>query len=803
MKNLFTFIIFLFLGIQPVISQNTGQIKGTVYNAKNNDPIPFASIAVWNTDIGSISDLDGNFLFTGLDPGYIKLKVSAVGFETYISEDILITNAKTAYIDIPLKEKVEEIEEVTVSPSPFRRKEEAPVSMRTISISEIEKLPGANRDISKVIQSFPGVASTPSFRNDVIVRGGGPNENSFYLDGVEIPTLNHFSTQGASGGPVGIINVDFLREVEYYSGAFPANRGNALSSVLEFKQINGNQDKMQYKATVGASDLAFSMNGPLSKNTTMVFSARRSYLQFLFSLIGLPFLPTYNDAQFKTKTTIDEKNEITLIGIGAIDQFELNKDADETPEQRYILNYLPVNEQWSYTVGGVYKHYRDKGFDTYVLSRNHLNNTSYKYQNNIEVDSLKTFDYSSVESENKFRYEKNTSLDNGLKINAGLRLEHGRYTNSTFKKVFLTGSTSVIDYNSELNVFMYGLFGQATKKILNNQLTLSLGIRADANTYSSAMNNLLNQVSPRLSASYSITSTWFLNFNAGRYFQQPSYTTLGYRDKSGTLVNKENGLTYISCDHLVGGIEFLPTEQSKLTAEGFYKWYRDYPFSLNDSVSIASKGGDFGVFGDEEVISIARGRSYGLELLYRNQVTGKMDILVSYTLVRSEFRDYGPDLNPTGSYTPTAWDNRHLLNVIATRQFKNNWEFGVKWRFVGGTPYTPYDLDKSTLVEAWNTKGQPYLDYSRYNEKRFDPFHQLDLRVDKGFFFNTWSLMVYLDIQNVYNFKGDAQNYYINEDENGNVQYIEGSNPPRYDLREIKNEGQGNILPTIGIMVEF
>ena len=164
-----------------------------------------------------------------------------------------------------LEETEINIGEVVVKASPFAKKIETPISVRIIGIDEIEKNPGGNRDISKVIQSYPGVASTPAFRNDVIVRGGGPNENRFYIDNVEIPYLNHFSTQGASGGPVGIINVDFVQSVDFLSGAFPASKGNALSSILNFTFIDGNKDKMKYRATVGASDLGLTLNGPAGK----------------------------------------------------------------------------------------------------------------------------------------------------------------------------------------------------------------------------------------------------------------------------------------------------------------------------------------------------------------------------------------------------------------------------------------------------------------------------------------------------------------------------------------------------------
>ncbi len=803
-KSYFTVLLF-FISVISLNAQGKGQIEGRIYNAENNEPVPFASVAIWQTSIGSISDLDGRFLFTGLEPGFVELRVSAVGYKTYVSDEIMVTNAKKVFIDIPLEEKTEEIEAVEVTASSFRRSEESPVSLRRIGISEIERNPGSNRDISKVIQSYPGVASTPAFRNDVIVRGGGPNENAFYLDGVEIPNLNHFATQGASGGPVGIINVDFIRGINYYSGAFPANKNDALSSVIDFRQVDGNPEELRFRGTVGASDMGLTLNGPLTDNTTFIASARRSYLQFLFSAIGLPFLPTYNDFQFKTKTRIDDKNELTFIGLGAIDQFELNKEANETPGQRYILNYIPVNEQWNYTIGAVYKHYRDKGYDTYVISQNYLDNRSYKYQNNKEVDSLKILDYNSGELENKFRYEKITRLG-GFKLNAGISLEYARYTNETFRKNFINSTVVTENYASSLDIFKYGFFGQTSRKILDDRLTVSLGLRADANNYSSKMNNPLDQLSPRLSLSYLLIKNLYLNVNTGRYYQLPPYTTLGYRDNNNVLVNKQNGLKYISADHFVAGLEYLPNQNSRISLEGFYKLYDQYPLSLKDSVSIASKGGDFGIFGDEAVKSFAEGRSYGLELLYRNKMIKKLNIILSYTLVRSEFKDIDQNLQPTNTYTPTAWDNIHLLNITVTKSFKGNWEAGIKWRFVGGQPYTPYDLQNSALVNVWNTTGRPYPDYSRFNEKRLDPFHQLDVRVDKQFYFSNWSIMLYLDIQNIYNFKSDVQDEYINENENGETVIDNPKAPPqeqRYELTKIPGEGSGTILPTVGIIVEF
>ena len=464
--------LLVLISIQVYAQQiDGGVIEGRVYNVANNEAVPFANLIIWGTNIGSVSDLDGFFKFTGVKPGYVRILASSVGFEQNISTEFQVTNAKLSSIEIPLEETTERIDEIVVKASPFRKNVESPVSLRRIGIEQIEKNPGGNRDISKVIQSFPGVASTPAFRNDVIVRGGGPSENRFYLDGVEIPNLNHFATQGASGGPVGIINVDFIREVNFYSGAFPSSTGNAMSSILDMRQVDGNKEKLKFRGSIGASDLALTLDGPISENTTFIASARRSYLQFLFSALELPFLPTYNDFQFKSRTKINDKNEISFIGLGAIDQSELNLDANETPDQKYILSFLPVSNQWNYTVGVVYKHYRENGYDTWVLSRNYLNNVSYKYKDNNE-ELGKTYDYSSAEIENKFRYERTTNTKNKFKINYGVSFEYAKYLNSTYNQIYVNDALQELNYNTYLDMFHYGAFGQVSKSFLSKSLQL-------------------------------------------------------------------------------------------------------------------------------------------------------------------------------------------------------------------------------------------------------------------------------------------------------------------------------------------
>lgn len=793
-KNLLALFLITLYTFTAYAQDRTGTIKGRVYNVKTNEGVAFATVQIWGTSTGIVTDENGSFTLTGIKPGFVELRVSSVGFKPYISAAMMVTPSNHMNLEIPLEESDISLGEVVIKASPFIKRIESPVSVRVIGIDEIERNPGGNRDISRVLQSFPGVASTPAFRNDVIVRGGGPNENRFFLDNVEIPYLNHFSTQGASGGPTGIINVDFVQSVDFLSGAFPASEGNALSSILNFTLIDGDRDQMKYRATVGASDLGLTLDGPAGKNGSLIMSVRRSYLQFLFSALELPFLPAYTDFQLKYKVKLDPKNEITIIGLGAKDDFELNLKANETDYQKYILDYIPVQEQYSYVVGIVYKHYRENGFDTWVLSRNYLNNTQYKDRDNIPNDTSRILDYLSGEGEIKARYERSI-IKKGFRLGYGASGEYAHYRNSTFRRVFFNGIGSAIDYAANLKMLKYGLYGQISQSFAEDKLKLSFGIRTDANSWASSMGNPLKQLSPRISASYSLGPRLNLNASTGRYYQLPPYTALGYSNTAGMFINKENNLKYIASDHFVAGIELLPIENIQVTVEGFLKNYINYPFSVNDSVPLSSKSIDYGIFGDEELTSDAKGRAYGFEILTRFKEFKRTNLVFSYTWVRSEFK--GSDAR----WIPSSWDNKHLLNLTATTRFNRNWDLGFKWRFVGGAPYTPYDVERSSYKAAWDLRGRGYLDYSRYNSQRLNAFHQLDIRLDKQYFFNKWSLMLYADVQNAYNHKADQPALLVRVTD-GNAPQDDPSDPSKYNLKFIDGD-VATVLPTIGVIIEF
>ncbi|MBT6030758.1 MAG: TonB-dependent receptor, partial [Crocinitomicaceae bacterium] len=695
------------------------------------------------------------------------------------------------------------LDSVVITTNPFYKKQESPVSLRTLQASEIARFPGGNRDISKVIQALPGAAASVSFRNDVIIRGGAPNENRFYLDGIEVPNINHFATQGSSGGPVGLLNVNFIDKVDFYSGAFPANRGNAMSSVFEFVQKDGNLEKLETQFALGSSDVGLTFDGPVGEKTSFIFSARRSYLQFLFAALKLPFLPTYNDAQFNVKHKFNNKNELTVIGLGAVDEFELNEAANDgvtdssTLEfNNYTLGNIPVNTQWNYTIGANYRHFKEKSYQTVVLSRNHLNNKAVKYQNNDDTstDNL-ILDYSSQEIENKFRFE-NTVRINGWKLNMGVSFQNIEYSNRTYNKVFNSQGAQEIDFSSKLLFNRYGLFFQSSKRFFDKRLSLSAGLRTDFTEYSSTMSNPFNQLSPRFSLSYMITDQFGFNGNVGLYYQLPSYTVLGFRDISGQLVNKNNGISYIESGHAVAGLEYSTSKNAQITVEGFFKNYSNYPFLLTDSISLANLGADFGVIGNEPANNSSEGRSYGVELLIQQKLFKGLYGILAYTFVTSEFKD------KNDSYLPSAWDSKHIVSVTGGKKFKRNWDVGFRWLFSGGSPYTPYDIEQSSNISAWSVRGVGLLDYNQLNARRLGNFHQLDIRVDKRWFFSKWSLNLYLDIQNFYNFQAEQIPILNMQSGADGALLTDPNDPSRYQPYLIENSS-GNVLPSIGIIVEL
>ena len=792
MKRLLTLLLFFNTMLLLLQAQPMKQIKGTVIDKNSRQPMEFINVMIIGLNKRSVTNAEGRFTIEQVPPGIYRLQASAIGYKSVTTSEYILST-KNLNIPIEMEENLTELEGVTITASPFRRDVESPGSLRIIGIQEIEKSPGANRDISRIVQSFPGVAFSPiGFRNDLIVRGGAPSENRFYLDGVEIPNINHFSTQGASGGPVGILNADLIREVNFYTGAFPAEKGNALSSVLDFKLRDGDMERNSLKATLGASEVSLASNGHIGKKTSYLVSVRQSYLQILFDMLDLPFLPTFTDAQFKLKTRFNEQNELTVLGLGGIDNMRLNTKAD-SEDNEYILSYLPKIKQETFTVGAVYRHYAGAHVQSAVVSHSYLNNRNTKYRRNDEShpDNL-MLRLRSTEQETKLRLENSTTFRN-WKINLGSNLDYSHYTNTTFQRVY-TNQPQTFDYHTYLGILRWGLFGTINYTSMDDRFTASLGLRADASDYSSTMKNLSDQLSPRLSLSYQLADHWFASGNAGLYYQLPAYTALGFKNNNGTFANKYN-LRYMKVSEGSLGISWRKGDPFAASVEGFYKDYDKIPLSVADGIPLNCKGNDYGVVGNELLTSTAQGRSYGAEILVKWLIAKKLNLASSFTLFKSEYRN-----DKESEYIASAWDNRYIFNLRGTYNLPHQWSFGMKVSCIGGAPYTPYDETKSSLVSAWDAQGKAYYDYSKYNKERLPAFAQVDVRVDKTFYLKHCMLGFYLDLQNITASKLKQQDVLMST---GIIENPEApADSQHYKMKRLK-QSSGTLLPTLGITFEY
>ena len=792
MKRLLSLLLFCNITISFLLAQPVHQVKGTVIDKSSRQPLEFINVMIVGLNKGGVTNAEGKFSIGQVPPGIYRLQASAIGYQTVTTPEYILST-RDLHIQIEMEENQTELEGVTVTASPFRRDIESPVSLRIIGLQEIEKSPGANRDISRIVQSYPGVAFSPiGYRNDLIVRGGSPSENRFYLDGVEIPNINHFSTQGASGGPVGILNADLIREVNFYTGAFPTDKGNALSSVLDFKLRDGDMERNSLKATLGASEVSLASNGHLGKKTSYLVSVRQSYLQFLFDMLGLPFLPTFTDAQFKLKTRFDARNELTVLGLGGIDKMKLNTKADDE-DNEYILSYLPKIQQETFTLGAVYRHYAGAHVQSVVASHSYLNNRNTKYQQNDESDPEHLMlRLRSTEQNTQLRLENSSSFRN-WKVTVGTSLDYSQYSNTTFQKIY-TDRAQTFDYHTYLGIMRWGLFGTVNYTSIDERFTASLGLRADANNYSAAMKDLSDQLSPRLSLSYQLTEHWSLSGNAGLYYQLPPYTALGFKNNNGLYANKY-ALRYMQVSQGSVGLNWRKGDTFEVSVEGFYKDYDKIPLSVADGIPLTCKGNDYGVIGNELLTSTAQGRSYGAELLLKWLIAKKLNLASSFTLFKSEYRT-----DKESEYIASAWDNRFIFNLRGTYNLPRHWSVGMKVSCIGGAPYTPYDADKSSLVTAWNAQGKPYYDYTRYNEERLPAFTQVDIRIDKTFYLKRCMLGFYIDLQNIAGSKLKQADVLMS------TGVIKNPDAPiaeqRYVMKSLKQES-GTLLPTLGITFEY
>lgn len=752
----FVFIII----INVTYGQSTGTITGQAIDKISKEPLPGVNIIIVDSPVGAASDENGNFIIENVLIGTYRLKASYVGYNTLIQPDIVVNTSRPLNVLFELTEAVIEIEGVTVTAAYFDEVPTEVNSIKSFSYEEIRRSPGGFEDVVRALSVLPGVAQVEAGRNDLIVRGGAPSENLFLVDGLVIPNINHFGTQGATGGPISFINLDFVRKTTFSTGGFSAAYGDKLSSVLSIDLREGRTDRLGGKAVISASQFGFNLEGPISESANFLFSVRRSYLDFIFNAAGFNFVPEYYDAIAKATIKFDSYNQLSFMTVAAFDKVNFNNNNEE---DIYKNAGILGNNQNQYVAGVSYKHIFEKGFYTLSLSRNYVD---YEYE---QKDTLlePIFLNNSVEAENQLKFDMVYKLSKESELNIGASAKYINFDAKVlFPENFVTtfGDTLPVNYiNTTENYSKFGLFTQYSD-LFFNRLRINIGLRAD---YFNGIDEPL-YISPRLSLKYMLTDLTNISFSTGLYHQFPSYIWLvGYE------TNKN--LNAIKVVQYILGLEHQLRSDIRLKLEGFYKDYLDYAASdLRHYLVLANTGAGFGgasqnfeSFGFEPLVSKGTGFSRGIELsLQKKSSNIPHYALLSFTYSETEFTPID-NTKRNGSF-----DQRIIVTATGGYIFNKKWEAAVKFSYSTGRPFTPYNDDGTQNVDD-------------YLAQRFDPFHSLDLRFDRRWDFDGWSLITYLDIQNIYN--------------NKNATTI------RWDSykQEAVTESSIGILPTIGVNLEF
>lgn len=804
-----TILISLFF--LSVSAQNTGNIIGNVRDLNTNEKLEGVKISVDSKGISTQSDSLGNYQLN-LPVGEYTLVASLLGYEEQVYFQAKVRSGNDTNLNFYLlTTREEKLDEVVISNN--RQSARAadmitPMSVQKMTLEEIRSNPGGTFDVSRVVQSLPGVGISNGLgsRNDIIIRGGSPNENVYYLDGVEIPVLNHFQTQGSSGGAQGILNLSFIDELKLSTSAFDAKYHDALSSTFVIRQRDGNPHRITGNVRISLTESVLTLEGPLSKNTTFLASGRRSYTGMLFKIIDLPIRPEYSDFQYKLTHQINHKTTLTALGIGAIDNFNFSEPKKATPENQYILRSNPYINQWTYTTGFTLNREIQNGFMNFVLSRNMFHTKIDKFEDEQKIEEKRSMLVKSDEIENKFRFDISQFV-NGWRITAGTSAEYVGYTGEVFNQIRnaiydqhgeLINPAQTVAFESKLNFWKYGFFAQVAKRFFDEQLLVSTGFRNDMNSFTDNGSDFGKRLSPRLSLSYNVATRWKINASTGVYYKAPIYTALGFKDVENNFINKD--MDYTQSTHFVLGTEFIPENSLRFTLEGFYKKYDDYPVSEYTGISMANQGTQFGSVGSERILTQGKGETYGIELFAQKKRTNNLFYTLSYSYVISKFSGIDKKM------IVSSWDNRHLFSGMAGYSLAKNWEIGAKFRYAGGNPYTAFDMVASQ--QNYLLLGQGILDMDALNELRLDNYSQLDLRVDKTYHFKNSNWNFYLDMQNVLMHRNESNPYYTFKRNEDNTEFITTDNQP------IKQDGSngipvilknktGRLIPNLGVIIEF
>lgn len=728
MRVYFIFCLLL-ITITTTAQSTTSTIRGVVTDSQSLFPLPGVSVVVVGSDPinGAITDIDGQFILKNVKVGRNDLQFSYIGYETRFASNLLVMSGKDLEVNMGLTESIlnlEAAEIVAEDKSNQPKNDMSTVSARSFSVEEAMRYSGSLQDPSRMAQNYAGVSNASDDRNDIIIRGNSPSGVLWRMEGVDIPSPNHFSTLGTTGGPVSMLNINNLSNSDFLTSAFPADYGNALAGVFDLRLRSGNKQNHEFLGQIGFNGFELGAEGPFKKgkNASFLFNYRYSTLA-VFNAMGLEFgtgsaVPQYQDLTFKLDFPTKKAGRFGVFGVGGTSFIEfLAEDATENN----LYSASRENSQFGSTTGwtGVTHQYffNEKTRSNFVVAASTSGITGH-------IDSLSTVDDSPTRifgvNNRQDKYTAIFSLNSKLNAKHTVRAGAQADINGFSLNDSVLFAPSVYFTQSDFDGYATLLQGNGSWQYRpDDKSTLTVGMHAQ--------HFLLNNstaIEPRVGYRYQANQRHAFTIGGGMHSQLqpiPVYFTRERLSETTSVLNNDK-LNFNKALHAVVGYNLQVTEYFKVKSEVYYQYLYNIAVDRDSSAfSMLNVGADFNMPNNGDLVNKGKGENLGFELTLERSFNRGFYLLGTMSLFESNYT--GSD----GIERSTAFNGRYVYNLLGGKEFviKENktLSFDTKVTVAGGRWYSPIDYEASV------SSNQEVRPEATAFANQYDPYFRWDFKI--------------------------------------------------------------------------
>lgn len=714
-------------------SKSPINLRGEVLEAGTRKPLAGVEVRVLDPESGeelrqNFTDSQARFAFRGLQPGSYRLVFEADAYESYSSVEQVKEGEITEGTFYLRKEYYDEYSVKTTV-----RREQREVSRKRIELQELRRVPGTGGDVVRVVQNMPGVARPSYVSGQLVVRGAAPEDTKVFLQGDTIPLVFHFL-----GGPA-VVSSEMLDAVDFYPGNFSAYYGRATGGVVALRTRSPREDRFHGFAEVDLIDATAQFEGPISEDVSFALSARRSYIDAVLPVLAPDELtdqvtvsPRYYDYQGWLTWRASDEHKVELFLYGSDDEIATVFDDEDDPRGNTNVQIDGASFGQLFHRGQIRWEWRPAGepIETDFSASFGLNSVGFDVADNLFLN----IDYYQTQIRQDIRIKAAEQLQ--LRMGADLQLGTAAYELQLPRTDDDRGGDFDGDGNGSINLSPSGVVADEAVPIMQpafyaeaeykpiEELKIIPGMRLDYDGQIAQAS-----FSPRLTSRYKVLDNLVAKGGVGLFTQPP------LPNESGTVFGTPD-LDFEKAMHYAAGAEWRILDYLELDGTLFY---RDM-FDLIE-VSSAITVDDSGQGEDVRYTNLGEGRAYGMELLLRHYPQNRFFGWVSYTLSRAERQD-----PVTKEYSPFRFDQTHILTAVAGYNLPYDIDVSTRFRLVTGNPYTP------VVDSVWDADEDDFDPvYGDRLSARTDTFHQLDVRIDKKFIYDTFIIGAYLEVINAYN----------------------------------------------------